>query len=99
MNCKQGEMAWVVVPPKERQTDWGKALHMRIVTCEKLWCGHRGQPMWDITPTFRYKCERHGWTHFHEISGVADKVLRPIRGGEPPAEDEYTPVIRELDFV
>ena len=89
MNCKKGDLAWVVVPPKSRNSAWGKRLHMAVVTCEELMCNpHDGAPMWKISPRFTFPCDCGNPNHVHEIEGVADKVLRPIRGDKLPGDQE-----------
>lgn len=104
MNCKKGDMAWVVVPPGQRNTPWGKAIHMAIVTCEELFCNPKdGGPMWYIKPQINHPCPCGNPNHVATIEGISDRCLRPIRGDKLPGDHEPAektkPIVRELDFV
>lgn len=97
MNCKQGDLAWVVLPPNKRHTAWGRRVHMAIVTCEKLFCNeHTGAPMWYTSPIIKVPCGCGRPDHEGGIEGIADKCLRPIRDLPP---EEAVKRDRELELV
>lgn len=101
MNCKKGDLAWVIVPPRERHTPWGEKLHMAIVLCEEHYCNPKtGEPMWKVSPQITTPCRCGNPDHYAVIEAIADKVMRPIRGDKLPGDHVAKPVekpVKELE--
>lgn len=89
MNCKQGDMAFIVSVPLTKPHYLREAIARvaigKIVKCISLTSPTAGYgPTWRIEPEFKVPYAG-GELTFH---GAADQDLRPIRGDEGAEEDE-----------
>lgn len=100
MNCKQGQLAWIVVPKGQAQRGI-EQLNRRVVRTVELLPGF-GVPVWEVTPkqvvTITQDCVdpngqvlRAGDTAVAD--GIPDAYLRPF---DPNSEPEAAPRVHAL---
>lgn len=103
MNCKPGQLAWIVVPRQQAQRGV-EQLNRRVVRTVELLPGF-GVPVWEVTPrqvvTITQDCVdpkgqvlRAGDTAVAD--GIPDAYLRPF---DPSSELEGAPRVRALETL
>lgn len=103
MNCKPGQMAWIVVPREYHGTGM-EALDGHMVKTLTLLPGY-SVPVWDVTPPQRVVCKVHGRDYrgqrlapgeLLQAHGVPDAFLRPF---DPRSAPPLAELQRELEKV
>jgi hypothetical protein len=103
MNCKPGQLAWIVVP-KEQNLRGIEQLNGRVVrTVALLPCV--GEPVWEVTPRQSVKMTQDSLDARGQVlragdtlvaDGIPDSYLRPF---DPNSEPEQISEQRELVTV